>query len=186
MPLSFFIAISSIRLYMASVTWTSEPQPNNYDQNRNQLDQPTMSVPSPKDTNPPSPRSSTSQTPPVFTPMHHAPSMQREHVAGSPLVTTEGGRKASIGGGVGGRRMSGVIPSPSGRRGSGSVVTPGGQVVAYHTRTNVSLLSWLPKFGSGVGRAERREYEEMRKEEQRRVEEPDERLKMSHDGVVWC
>lgn len=78
--------------------------------------------------------------------------MQREHVAGSPLVTTEGGRKASIGGAassVGGRRMSGVIPSPSGRRGSGSVVTPGGQVVAYHTRTNVSLLSWLPKFGSG-------------------------------------
>ena len=35
--------------------------------------------------------------------------------------------------------MSGVIPSPSGRRGSGSVVTPGGQVVAYHTRTNDDL-----------------------------------------------
>lgn len=39
--------------------------------------------------------------------------------------------------------MSGVIPSPSGRRGSGSVVTPGGQVVAYHTRTNVSASRLL-------------------------------------------
>jgi len=113
--------------------------------------------------------------------------MQREHAAGSPLVTTEGGRKASIGGAtsVGGRRMSGVIPSPSGRRGSGSVVTPGGQVVAYHTRTNVSLPSWLPEFESG-GWASREEHQEKRKEEQRRVEEPDERLKMSYDGVVWC
>ena len=97
-----------------------------------------MSAPSPNA--PPSPRSSSAQTPPVFTPMHHAPTMQRESIAGSPLVTTEGGRKGSvsIGGSGAGRRMSGVIPSPSGRRGSGSVVTPGGQVVAYHTRTNVS------------------------------------------------
>ena len=48
----------------------------------------------------------------------------------------------SIGGSGGqGRRASGVIPSPSGRRGSGSVLTPGGQVVAYHTRTNVSVSS---------------------------------------------
>lgn len=143
-----------------------------------------MSVPSPKDTNPPSPRSSTSQTPPVFTPMHHAPSMQREHVAGSPLVTTEGGRKASIGGAtsVGGRRMSGVIPSPSGRRGSGSVVTPGGQVVAYHTRTNVSFSRFRARLGLGDERSwerERRGCEEKRQKNTGREEGAGDRLRRS-------
>ena len=106
-----------------------------------------MSVPAPNQ--PPSPRSSssTTQQPPTFTPLHghgHG-SLHSESVAGSPLgASLDGGStkrgSVSIGGSGGqGRRASGVIPSPSGRRGSGSVLTPGGQVVAYHTRTNVSV-----------------------------------------------
>ena len=98
--------------------------------------------------------------------------MQREHVAGSPLVTTEGGRKASIGGAtsVGGRRMSGVIPSPSGRRGSGSVVTPGGQVVAYHTRTNVSFSRFRARLGLGDERSWERERGEGVRRRDRRTQ----------------
>ena len=115
----------------------------------NQSKQHTMSVPAPNQ--PPSPRSSssTTQQPPVFTPLHghgHG-SLHSESVAGSPLgASLDGGAKrgsVSIGGSGGGRRASGVIPSPSGRRGSGSVLTPGGQVVAYHTRTNVSSVRTL-------------------------------------------
>jgi hypothetical protein len=70
--------------------------------------------------------------------------------------------------------MSGVIPSPSGRRGSGSVVTPGGQVVAYHTRTNVSSRSscWFrsgerEKLSCGRGEGVRRRDRRAQREEGR-------------------